>query len=133
MSHDPAHTTGASLQAAMGHPQQRNQLSASAIREHDEEVAKALTQRAVEFATQGRQLVSGAVGGYQSVAGKTPPVLEKVLGTSPERTPLTILDFIDARVREIDAERNRLSEVRQRMMAAGLDGLPVEDLRRLLG
>lgn len=117
---DPAHTTGSSLLSV-----------------RESVAARELEEGMRGFVGQGKAVLQGNTvhdtPGYQSVAGRTPPVLDKVLGTLPERAPLTILDFIDARVREIDAERNRLSEVRQRVTTAGLDALPVEDLRRLLG
>lgn len=65
--------------------------------------------------------------GYHSVAGQPAAALQ---GGSVK--PLTLVDFIDARVREIDAERNRLSMLREQLTASGVT-IAVEDLRRVLG
>jgi len=65
---------------------------------------------------------------YHSVAGQPAAALQ---GTKV--APLTLLDFIDDRIRAIDADRNRLSMLRERLHAAGLEAVDVDDLRRLLG
>lgn len=62
---------------------------------------------------------------YHSVAGQTAAALQAI-------KPLTLLDFIDSRVREIDAERNRLSMLREQLTSAGLS-VSVDDIRRVLG
>ena len=65
--------------------------------------------------------------GYHSVAGQPAAVLQ---GGSVK--PLTLVDFIEARVRELDAERTRLMMVKEQLTAAGVT-LGVDDLRRVLG
>lgn len=84
-------------------------------------------------ALQSDQLSGGQLSGgtwntgkdYHSVAGQTAAALQAL-------KPLMLLDFIDSRVREIDAERNRLSMLREQLTSAGLS-VSVDDIRRVLG
>jgi len=74
---------------------------------------------------------------YHSVAGQPSAALlqAQLEGREPwvvRTDPLTLLDFIDARVREIDAERNRLSMLKGQLQLAGVT-LLVDDIRRVLG
>ena len=64
---------------------------------------------------------------YHSVAGQPAAALQ---GTAV--APLTLVDFIDARVREIDSERTRLMMVKEQLVGGGIT-ISVDDLRRLLG
>jgi hypothetical protein len=94
----------------------RNEPPLLGTREHD------AIARATDFAT-------GATG-YHSVAGKT---AQGLLGTAADTNkPLTLLDFIDDRIRGIDAERNRLSMLRDQLLAADCNP-DVDVIRRVLG
>lgn len=62
---------------------------------------------------------------YHSVAGQPAAALANL-------APLGLVDFIDARVREIDAERNRLSMLKDQLLAADCNP-DVDVIRRVLG
>lgn len=63
---------------------------------------------------------------YHSVAGQPAAALQGAVAA------LTLVDFIEARVREIDAERLRLMMLKEQLTLAGVS-LAVEDIRRVLG
>lgn len=85
--------------------------------------------------TGGREPVLGRVPdeaaarlreAYHSVAGQPSQAL------IPRTEPLTLLDFIDARLREIAAEHERLHMLKHQLVTSGVS-LSVDDVRRVLG
>lgn len=81
------------------------------------------------WAPPNTPVISEALGAvraqYQSVAGQPAAALQRT-------EPLTLVDFIDARLREIGAEHERLHMLKQQLVASGV-ALSVDDVRRVLG